>query len=307
MIKRNGSVVLALSLMCSLLVFSCAKSESPEQEAAEKSAPLSPSMQPAAEEAGEADMSLARERAGKEDATGGLDKSLDGLGPHFLTPMDMAKERMLEYSVTVSYECKDILVSRKTLLGLVARYGFIKRSSATTESREPTADVEIMVAADKLYEALQDFETLGILKNEDITVQDHTASMVTSRRRVDRENIRIMRRNKAMGQITAQGKNWQQVENAIEQSEDKLDQAEQEKWDIQDRVAWATVRLHLKGPDMPNRIEVPLYRNALVGLVNLFLGMVYLLIWLLPLAILGILLWVGRGRIKALFIRKKTT
>jgi hypothetical protein len=296
-----------------LLVFlvSCSKGDAPEPPSANedrRTAGSQPAAEMAAPSAVQPPAVKERDEAGTgsgERFRGGQEKGIgDGLDVNFLAPMDKAKGRLLEYSVNLAYETENILESRRKLLELVARYGFIKTSSAVTDTRRPFVNAEIMVKTDLLYEALKDFESLGILKNENISVIDHTENMVLSERSVRRENLRIDRRNRAMGQITAQNRNWQGVEQNIEQSEERLDQAEHGKWQIQDKVAWVRVQVSLAGPDQPNRVDVPLYRNALIGLLNLFLRLVYLLIWLAPFIVLGIVVWRYRGRILGLLKRK---
>ncbi|MBN1533213.1 MAG: DUF4349 domain-containing protein [Spirochaetes bacterium] len=312
MYTKRYVTLMGFALLLALL-FSCSKSDEPADQsvmAARRSSGAAPAdeMTPPAESSSDANE---RDRSGPG---AGVTRNVgvarekgalgDGLDVNFLAPMDKAKGRLLEYTVSLSYETENILESRRKLLELVSRYGFITHSTAVADTRQPFVNAEVMVKTELLYEALKDFESLGLLKNENINVIDHTEGMVLNERRVQRENLRIMRRNRAMGQLTAQNKNWEAVEQNIEQSEERLDQAEHGKWQIQDKVAWVRVQVSLRGPDLPNRIDVPLYRNAFIGLLNLTLRLVYLLIWLAPFIVLGILIWRYRGRLLGILKRK---
>ncbi len=303
--RNNTYLGIAMSAFVFVLMISCAKQEDAPQSADQS---VSPAVRTEEESARRRTSDIAPGApAQRGDTRGGQaedDGRTDGLEGAFLAPMALAKGRMLEYTVRLEYETEDILASRKKLLELVSKYGFVKQSSASTDTRTPYVNAEVMVKSELLYEALRDFELLGLLKDENITVTDHTESMVAHERNVQRENVRVIRRNKAMGQLSAQNRNWQQVEQSIEQSENKLDQAEQGKWHILDLVSWARITVSLKGPDVPNRISVPLYWNALVGLVNLFLRFLYLVIWLFPFIIIGLILWRYRGTVRGVFRKK---
>ena len=57
------------------------------------------------------------------------------LGKTFF-PVNETKDRYIEYSISLSYECKDLIQTRKDLLGLISKFGFMEYSnpSITTNS-----------------------------------------------------------------------------------------------------------------------------------------------------------------------------
>ncbi|WP_232380737.1 DUF4349 domain-containing protein [Leptospira ainlahdjerensis] len=211
-----------------------------------------------------------------------FDKAENQLGKVF-TPVAMTTERLLEYNILLSYQCNDLVKTRKELLEYIAKYGYLESSSAVN-STTPYMSVKIHVRSAKLYEALLDLDKLGVLISEEISTIDHTEGMVWQKRKTNREKIRLSRRNVANQQIGAGSRNWEVVEESIERSEDQLDLAEQETWKIKDRVSWATVTVSFGTPTPPDAIQIPEYRNALVGLLNAFLQLSYYLLWILPFA-----------------------
>lgn len=301
MSRRISGALIWIVLFSSVLFFSCAKSEKPAGE------PSADQPAPAAEQATSVDEEKADHRAGK---VGGLQKQEeqkdgDGIQGHFIAPMELAKERLLEYRVDLTYECTDLVKSRMELLGIVSKRGFIKNSSASVETHKAFMTSDLMVKSEKLYDILQELDRVGVLRAETITVTDHTEQMVLQDRKVKREQTRITRKNIAAGQVTAAAKNWNDIENSLERSEDTLDTSEHARWQIRDKVAWAWVHVSLKGPDVPNRIEVPRYSDAFKGLVNVFLWLIYALVYIIPFAILaGLIIW-KREKIAGIFRRKK--
>ncbi|RHX85631.1 DUF4349 domain-containing protein [Leptospira stimsonii] len=215
-----------------------------------------------------------------------FDKADDQLGKVFAPIGGTTSERLLEYNIQLSYECKDLIKTRKELLDYIAKYGYLESSSASN-SRSPYMSVRMHVRSAKLYEALLELDKLGALLSEDISTIDHTEGMVWQKRKTTREKLRLSRRNNANQQIGAGSKNWEVIEESIERSEDELDLAEQETWKIKDRVSWATIAVTFGTPIPPDAIQVPEYRNALVGILNAFLQLSYYLLWWTPFLILG--------------------
>lgn len=299
-IKRLPVIfVIAFLVMPAL---SCKKAESPSEEAAAPAAMSEPVMQ----------AKSAMDRAGaveerKAEADGSPMKPDDGRGlqGHFLVPMDLAKERLLEYRVEMTYETKDILASRHALLAVVAKYGYVKSGSAALDESAARVSSDVYVKSEKLYDALMELDKIGTLLAENITATDHTEDMALQNLKEKRERIRIARKGIASGQATAASRNWDDIENSLSQSEDGLDAAEHKKWQIRDKVAWACIHVDLNGPEQPGRVKVPKYVNAFIGLLNFLLIVAYGLIYIVPFAALaGIIAW-KRKEILGIFRKKK--
>jgi len=266
-------------------VLSCGKNsdqtiETSAEFKSSKDSPQSPSM--SAERGME---EVASSPAGELDQITRDRKSENFLGKVF-APVGDNSGRLLEYNIQLSYQCTDLVKTRKELLDFISKFGYLESSSAVNSS-SPFMTARIHITSAKLYEALQELDKLGNLLSEDIGTTDHTEGMAWQKRKTTREKLRQQRRNTSNSQITAGARNWQQVEEAISESEDQLDLAEHETWKINDRVKWATVSVSFTTPIPADAIQIPAYRNAFVGLLNLFLELSYYLIWILPLLILG--------------------
>jgi len=293
--------IYTLTVICTLVLFSswsCKKAELPQEPGAP---------QAASEEKGAAGLpeSVADKESDelkREAAPGKLNEGGVGIIGHFLEPMEFAKERLLEYRIDLTYESGNLQKSRHELLAIVSKYGFIKDANTSLQDQPPEVVSDLFIKSEKIYEALQELDRVGTLVSEQISVTDHTEEMVLQERTVKREQLRVARKNTAAGQVTPAVKSWSEIDNSLTLSEDKLDAAEHGKWKIRDKVAWALIHVNLKGPD---RITVPKYFNAVVGMINFLLKLLWIVIYLIPfMAVAALIIW-KRKAIAGIFRRKK--
>lgn len=271
----------------------CAKksSESSAGAAPQAPAPMERADGQAAKVAGElAAPGVAASSPAPPESGGEATPKLEG---HFLAEPQVARERLLEYRVELTYESTDLQKSRLELLRTIGHFGFVRESNASVEGTRPFLATELLVRSEKLLEALGELDRIGALRTERIAVTDHTEGMVSSARQARREEVRIARKLAASKDVAASSRNWNDVEASIARSEDTLDAAEQEKWKIGDRVEWASVHVDVRAPVPPLRIDVPRYHDAWVGVVNSLLRFGLALIRLLPaLLVIGLVLFV---------------
>jgi hypothetical protein len=218
----------------------------------------------------------------------------------FITNSGEAKERYLEYSVYLTYQSQDLAISRQELLDLIGRYGFLNTSSAAREY----LDTQFSIKTDHIFAFLKEAEKIGSLQTESTTVTDHTADLVWNQRKSDRELVRIERKNRAFGQISAARKTWAEVEASLEKSEDAIDEAVQQQWSIKDNVTWAKINIHVNGPEHGKAVKVPNYLNALTALVNMLLKTAYGMIIVSPFIIIAGIIWWKRQWIIRIFKKK---
>jgi hypothetical protein len=166
-------------------------------------------------------------------------------------------------------------------------------------------NTELYIKTENLYKALRELDALGLLISESIHVTDHTDNMEWSKRVIRREEIRIGRKNRSIGQISAAHKNWQERENSIENSENNLDKSEHDKWRMNDKVNWAKIHIYLKGPDIPYSIQIPSFRNAFIGMMNFLLLALYALIYMLPFLALIAIIIIKREKIRSFLFNRK--
>lgn len=226
---------------------------------------------------------------------GGKEESPQNLGSVGLVPMQKAGDRLLEYHVAVQYKTAEFMKARALVLSIASRYGFVTSSSASS-GRSSSLRTEVAVRIGSLYDVLKELDGLGDLQSENIQVTDHTENNFAQKLRSDREALRILRKGRSAEAGDPTAKNWAERQASLEKSEDAQDLADLERWKIKDRVSWARITILLEGPAAPDVIQVPPYKKALIGLVNVGLFLSYILLWILPLLLLGVLvLWKRRA------------
>lgn len=230
------------------------------------------------------------------------DRDLGGVAGGALT---VPEDRLLEYSIHLTYRTEDYRAARRELLRIVSKYGHIQNSYASTDPTwSMSTTMRIRIA--ELYTVLEKLDELGELEAERIDSTDHTEKMVLAERKYRRERLRMVRRSAAARQTPAANKNWAQREKLISESEDRQDEAAHQQWQVEDRVSFAQVQVQLLGPDLPVQVEVPAYENAFVILLNWFLELLYAIILGAPLWLLLLALWLKRASIgRLLGIKKK--
>jgi len=216
-------------------------------------------------------------------------------------PMEKAAERLLEYHVSLEYQCADFQKARQELLAIVSQYGFI-RSGRTDIGGTSSLNLGIAVQAKDLYRFLLDMDRIGKLSGERINVNDLTEQMVLSQRQARREDIRLQRKTRGLAGISAAARNWQTIEESIARSEDSQDQAEHRKWQVMDRVNWASVSVSL---EPLGAVHVPPYKKALYELLDLVLWIPYALIYLTPIILIFMLIRWKWNSISGMFKKKE--
>ncbi|MCB1172463.1 MAG: DUF4349 domain-containing protein [Leptospiraceae bacterium] len=298
-VLRYGCV-LGIAWFClSSPILQCSRSESDTSETApqvavaeeaEKAADLAdaPANRTAAKQAGNRP---GAGESGEAASTFTIGQGLNGSG--YVTSA-AAQTRLLEYKVDLQIESKDLLQSRKNMLAIVQKYGFIVTSNVEAGTT-PWLQGRLRVKSDSLYEVLLQSSTLGSIQAESIQVIDHTENDVLQKRKIQRSEIQQARRTRSLA--NTERKDWAARERLLSESEEKEDQASQERWRIQDRVSWAEVTIHINGPRQAPQISVPLYQEALIDLVNGLLYLSWLSLYLIPWALLAALLVWGLRRL----------
>ncbi|MBX7058681.1 MAG: DUF4349 domain-containing protein [Leptospirales bacterium] len=258
-----------------------------ERRASESVAPAPPG--------GAADQLAGDESAGEEQE---LNSRFSGgsLESAELGPFAAAADRTLEYSIALNYRVDNFPASRRALFTIARKYGYLSSSEAAVGERSDMNAV-VRVRVRDLFQALDELDAIGALQSESIQTTDHTAELLRQTLLQRRENLRTQRR--LQGPATT--RSWADRERLISSSEDAGDQAYLEQWGIRDRAAWATLQVSLRGPEAPQGIRAPLYANAFIDLANLSLMLLYYAIYLLPLLIVLIPLWLYRQRLVRLF------
>jgi hypothetical protein len=212
------------------------------------------------------------------------------LGRVFSPGATIGGERKLEYNLSLGYQIESVKAARAFFTQWIPRHGFLLHETASGVNNGYLS-LQVRVRSANLYAALIDLDQVGNLTSENITVTDHTENSVHQQLLAAREEIRNRRRSIANSQTGTANKNWEATENLLSMSEDKQLATRMEEWRINDRVGWATIQITLSLPYVaaPAPVEVPEFRNAFVGLLNIMLQLVYAAIYLIPLIIIGYL------------------
>jgi hypothetical protein len=173
--------------------------------------------------------------------------------------------------------------------------GFV--SSSTTRVR--SGDLRIRVPADNFDETLRALRALGDVKVQTIQGQDVTADYVDLQARLRiaesrREALlRLMDETKSVGQTI-------HVQNALDETQLRIEELQGQLRLLDDQVALASIRLQLaeEGVATPNAHTDNVFQRTADGFVGVVETIVVGLGYLLPIALLGLLVWFVVSRIR---------
>jgi hypothetical protein len=173
--------------------------------------------------------------------------------------------------------------------------GFV--SSSTTRAR--SGDLRIRVPADNFDETLRALRALGDVRVQTIEGQDVTAEYVDLQARL---RIAEARRESLLG-LMDQAKSVGQtihVQNALDQTQLQIEQLQGQIRLIDDQVALASIRLQLaeEGAGPSPQQSTNAFQRAGDGFVGVLETIVVGLGYLIPIALLGLLVWFVVSRVR---------
>ncbi|HRG48093.1 MAG TPA: DUF4349 domain-containing protein [Leptospiraceae bacterium] len=290
--------ILLINTLLLFLFLNCSKKMEPVVST-ESNAPAAPKVnQQLADNDGFADKKeMAEEEAPaqekRKDSKGGM-KEDDGIIQKPLDPISEAsKSRLLEYTIQLNYKVETIEKARETVLNVVKKESYIASSQTNVSSGYESMSLQVQVPVTAMYDTLLQLDKIGQLTYEDIRTQDWTEHNELQKNKLSREALRMIRRSKAANKGSAETWNWKDREEALERSEDTADAAKLESWKIKDHVAWAKVNISISGRELPTKVQVPNYKDALISALNFLLELTYYLVWIVPIAFVGYLLFKG--------------
>ncbi len=246
-----------------------------------------------------------KERIDDAVAENGASLRKRSIDPRTVLPAIESNERMLEYTMSLRYESDDILDSRRKLMNIVSRYGYLSGSSTQIDDDYQYLNLTCRVKTDSIYNMLGALASIGRLKHEDVSVTDMTGENVQRTIRQKTEMLRTRRREEALRDYNLSTIKYEQREMLLQQSEDNLDQLEYELWQLEDRAAWSTVTVTVERPQSTVNIVIPSFHTALIQMINGLLFFLYGIVRFLPFIAVVALLILKRHAIMDFIARRK--
>ncbi|PJE03187.1 MAG: hypothetical protein CK427_05660 [Leptospira sp.] len=296
---RTRSSILFTCFLILAILYNCNKSEeSTQAELSKDSIAMSSGSSISDDfESEEIDAKVEAPREKKENSSSKESYSVkfSGIDPKF--------ERLLEYQVNLEFESQNFSKTRDDLYKMAGSFGFLQQSNDSFLSYK-NLNASVWVKTEKLYEFLEASNTLGKLRSESISANDLTYENYVQNVTLNRELIRGQRRSKALSG-SSDAKNYTDRERLLSESEEKEDTAKKEKWLINDRVSWAKVQISIIDPYQEKSIQVPDFSEVFYDLASFFLYLMYLGLYALPLAFIGIFIYIKRSFFLKLFSKDK--
>ncbi|HRX17204.1 MAG TPA: DUF4349 domain-containing protein, partial [Spirochaetota bacterium] len=192
--------------------------------------------------------------------------------------------------------------SRQLLYDSIAKHGFLQNSRTSLYSTAPSLEINARIKSENFYQMLKELRNAGSLKSEAINVYDLTSDNIMTLITKNRREERIKRRSSTLLNPSLSPKDHSARERALEESEDQMDMAEHQLWQLQDRVTWASLTIYVTGPDTGKNIVVPRFKDAFTSLLNGTLEVIYNLILVSPFLIILVIIFIKRKRLWDIFM-----
>lgn len=217
---------------------------------------------------------------------------IDGLGPRVIKTADLTlevREGSFQEAFTEAQE-------------VAAQHGGFVTASGTTGRDARSGDLTIRVPVSLFEAALADLKELGVLRSESVQGEDVTAEFVDLQSRLRNFEaqelvlLRLMRQANSIGQTL-------QVQRRLEDVQGQIERLRGQLRVLRDRTDFGTIRVSMHETGVAE--EAPpgklgsAWSRALTGALDVLSAIVIGLGYLLPIATLLLLLWLGIRAVRA--------
>lgn len=180
-----------------------------------------------------------------------------------------------------------------------ANGGFVSSSSTATADNARSGDLTVRVPADRFDAVRQSLGALGKVESQSIRGEDVSGQLVDYDARLTSLQAQEDALRTLVGQAKAVG-DVLSVQSSLFSVRQQIEQLKAQQANLQQATALATIQVSLFEPGAPavvrpvdDRSLAHSFRRAGDGMVAVIGGMVVILGWLVPVAVLGLLGWGG--------------
>jgi hypothetical protein len=173
---------------------------------------------------------------------------------------------------------------------------YVAATTSLPSDGEARGQVTFRVPVEAFEAVLRDLKALGTYRGEKSSTEDVTSNYIdlkgqlTAWRAQERVYLRLLDRARSIADVIAVQNQLQQVQSNIERLQGQVDY-------LEDQSSFSTIVLALTEPGaaagQPRGTLVRAWEFALAGLVRMSAAALVLVVWLVPLAALGVLALLG--------------
>lgn len=169
-------------------------------------------------------------------------------------------------SARLSLEVKDFPRFEEACRGLAGRFGYLAdlRISQDEDGRK-RADLTLRIAAERFDSALVEFKSLGVVKKEELTVEDVTSAYADLEARRANKRTTAARLREIIANRTGKLSDVIEAEQALGQVTEEIESMEAQKRTLDGQISYSTLRADVFEPPLPRKFNAPTLWEPLVG------------------------------------------
>lgn len=169
-------------------------------------------------------------------------------------------------SAKISLEVKDFPRFERTCRQLAGRFGYLADLHISQdEDGRKRADLTLRIAAERFDSALVEFKSLGVVKKEELSVEDVTRAYADLEARRANKRTTAARLREIIANRTGKLSDVIEAEQALGQVTEEIESMEAQKRTLDGQISYSTLRADVFEPPLPRKFNAPSLWEPLVG------------------------------------------
>ncbi len=171
--------------------------------------------------------------------------------------MELLPQKLIR-SARISLEVKDFPRFESQCRQLAGRYGYLSDLRiATLESGQKRADLTLRIQAERFDAALADFKALGVVRKEELSVEDVTRAYADLEARRANKRTAAIRLREIIANRTGKLSDVIEAEQALTQVTEEIESMEAQKRAMDGQVGYSTLRADVFEPPVVQKSTAP--------------------------------------------------
>jgi len=181
------------------------------------------------------------------------------------TRLELLPQKLIR-SARLSLEVKDFARFESSCRQLAARCGYLAdlRINAEENGRKH-ADLTLRIPAERFDAALAEFKSLGVVKKEELSVEDVTRAYADLEARRLNKRTTAARLREIIANRTGKLSDVIEAEQALGQVTEELESMEAQKRALDGQISYSTLRADVFEPPLPQKFNSPTLWEPVVG------------------------------------------
>ena len=171
------------------------------------------------------------------------------------TSLELLPQKLVR-TARIGLEIKDFPRFEKACRELATRYGYLADLRINDEEGgRKRADLTLRIAAERFDSALAEFKALGVVKKEELTIEDVTRAYADLEARRTNKRTTAVRLRELIANRTGKLSDVIEAERALSEVTEELESMEAQKRAMDGQISYSTLRAEINEPPLPPKFN----------------------------------------------------